>query len=152
MTDDHQAVAPKPKIVFCWHMHQPDYRDRRNGELQLPWTYLHGIKDYVDMVAHLENNPLARVVVNFAPILLQQVDEYSQQIKQYFTDNTVIKDPLLNALVDPALPSADEYRHGLIKACLRANEQHLITRFEPYQRLADMGKWIDSPPRRNSLP
>lgn len=146
MTDDHQAVAPKLKIVFCWHMHQPDYRDRRNGEFQLPWTYLHSIKDYVDMVAHLENNPLARVVVNFAPILLQQVDDYSQQIQRYFTDTTVIKDPLLNALVDPALPSADEYRHGLIKACLRANEQHLITRFEPYQRLADLGKWLTAHP------
>ncbi|HID49285.1 MAG TPA: hypothetical protein EYP40_06710, partial [Chromatiales bacterium] len=35
-------------------MHQPEYRDQRNGEYHLPWTYLHAIKDYVDMAAHLE--------------------------------------------------------------------------------------------------
>lgn len=146
MNDRPLAAQPKLNVVFCWHMHQPDYRDRRNGEFQLPWTYLHGIKDYVDMVAHLEHNPQARVVVNFAPILLEQVDEYSQHVKQYFIDNTVIKDPLLNALVDPTLPSSAEYRHGLIKSCLRANEQHLIARFDHYQRLADMGSWINTHP------
>jgi hypothetical protein len=27
-------------------MHQPEYRDRQTGEFQLPWTYLHVIKDY----------------------------------------------------------------------------------------------------------
>ncbi len=67
----------KLRVVFCWHMHQPDYRDYRSGQYQLPWTYLHAIKDYVDMVAHLEKIPQARVVVNFAPILLQQIDDYS---------------------------------------------------------------------------
>ena len=35
-------------------MHQPEYRDLQTGEFKLPWTYLHVIKDYVDMVAHLE--------------------------------------------------------------------------------------------------
>ncbi|MCP4042449.1 MAG: hypothetical protein GY731_10925, partial [Gammaproteobacteria bacterium] len=26
-------------------MHQPQYRDLISGEFQLPWTYLHAIKD-----------------------------------------------------------------------------------------------------------
>lgn len=146
MTEEKNATASKLKVVFCWHMHQPDYRDRGTGEFQLPWTYLHGIKDYVDMVGHLENNPQARVVINFAPILLQQIDEYSQQVWRYFHDNTVIKDSLLNALVEPTLPTAQEYRHTLIKSCLRANQQHLIGRFDAYQRLADLGHWLDSHP------
>ena len=30
-----------------------------SGEYILPWTYLHAIKDYVDMAAHLEANPRA---------------------------------------------------------------------------------------------
>ena len=81
----------------------------------------------------LENNPQARVVINFAPILLQQIDDYSQQVQRYFNENTMIKDPLLNALVDPTLPATPEYRHSLIKSCLRANEQHVIGRFDAYQ-------------------
>ena len=63
--------ADKPmSVVLCWHMHQPEYRDLRTGVIHLPWTYLHAIKDYVDMAAHLELVPGARAVVNFAPILL----------------------------------------------------------------------------------
>ena len=42
------------KVVLLWHMHQPQYRDPTSGAYQLPWTYLHAIKDYTDMVAHLE--------------------------------------------------------------------------------------------------
>ena len=41
-------------------MHQPDYRDLSTGEYVLPWTYLHAMKDYSDMVYHLEQNPKAR--------------------------------------------------------------------------------------------
>lgn len=137
---------PKLSVVFCWHMHQPDYRNQRNGEYQLPWTYLHAIKDYVDMVALLENNPLARVVINFSPVLLEQIDDYSQQIQRYFTNNTVVKDHLLNALVDPTLSSNPGHRRAIIKSCMRANEQHLVNRFEPYQRLVRMGRWLDNYP------
>jgi alpha-amylase/alpha-mannosidase (GH57 family) len=131
------------KVVLCWHMHQPEYRNMRSGEYQLPWTYLHGIKDYVDMVAHLEAVPEAHVVVNFTPILLEQIDDYSRQISAYLQGNGVIKDPLLCALVDPALPTERERRMALIKDCLRANEQHLIKRFKVYQHLAAMGHWLD---------
>ena len=48
------------KVVLCWHMHQPQYRNLISGDYRLPWTYLHAIKDYVDMVAHLVAVPAAR--------------------------------------------------------------------------------------------
>lgn len=70
-------------VVLYWHMHQPEYRDLRSGEYSLPWTYLHAIKDYVDMVAHIENEPAARAVVNFAPVLLEQIEDYAQQLGGY---------------------------------------------------------------------
>ena len=73
----------KLKLVLCWHMHQPEYRDLQTGEFKLPWTYLHVIKDYVDMVAHLEAVPEAKAVVNFAPILLEQIEEYANQVNGY---------------------------------------------------------------------
>src|SRR5437016_5998998 len=46
-------------------MHQPQYKDALTGQYALPWTYLHAVKDYTDMAAHLEGNPAARAVVNF---------------------------------------------------------------------------------------
>ncbi|NOZ36690.1 MAG: glycoside hydrolase, partial [Gammaproteobacteria bacterium] len=77
-------MSAKPlKVVLYWHMHQPEYRDLRSGKYYQPWTYLHGIKDYVDMAAHLEAIPEARAVVNFVPILLEQIDDYPQQIKGF---------------------------------------------------------------------
>ena len=53
-------------LAFLWHMHQPDYRDHVSGEFHRPWTYLHALKDYTDMAAHLERHPRVRAVVNFA--------------------------------------------------------------------------------------
>ena len=62
-------------VVLCWHMHQPHYRDALDGTYHLPWVYLHAIKDYSDMAHHLETCPEARVVVNFAPVLLEQLTD-----------------------------------------------------------------------------
>ena len=59
------------RVVVGWHMHQPEYRDPADGVSSLPWTYLHAIKDYADMAAHLEHEPDARAVVNFVPLLLE---------------------------------------------------------------------------------
>ena len=92
-------------VVLCWHMHQPEYRDLRTDSVHLPWTYLHAIKDYVDMAAHLASVPDARAVVNFAPILLEQLSDYAGQVRGYLSENKPIRDPLLAALASPALPS-----------------------------------------------
>ena len=77
-------MSDKLKVVLCWHMHQPQYSEPMGGSYQLPWTYLHAIKDYVDMAWHLEQIPEARAVVNFAPTLLEQIDDYDQQLKGRF--------------------------------------------------------------------
>ncbi len=136
MSDNH---TPHPlNVVLYWHMHQPEYRDLRNGEYHLPWTYLHTIKDYVDMAAHLENTPDARAVVNFAPVLLEQIDDYSQQLDGYLNHGQALRDPLLSALAEPVMELDEASRIHIIKACLRANQQRLIERFEVFNTLADM--------------
>jgi alpha-amylase/alpha-mannosidase (GH57 family) len=66
-------------FVLLWHMHQPDYRNYETGEFMLPWVYLHAIKDYSDMAAHLEAHPAIKAVVNFVPVLLDQLEDYSAQ-------------------------------------------------------------------------
>ena len=130
------------KVVLCWHMHQPQYRDLIRGEYLLPWTYLHVIKDYADMAAHLEAHPGARAVVNFAPVLLEQVADYAAQVRDFLTHGTTIRDPMLAGLVEPHSPPDADSRLALVKGCLRANEARLIERFAPYRRLAYIGRWL----------
>jgi len=133
-------------VVLMWHMHQPEYRNLRTGTVHLPWTYLHAIKDYVDMAAHLEAVPQARAVVNFAPILLEQIEDYVEQITAYLEGHGAIRDPVLAELAEPALPGNETARLRLMQDCLRANKERMIERFEPYQRLATMAEWYQTHP------
>lgn len=133
-------------VVLCWHMHQPEYRDLRTGKIHLPWTYLHATKDYVDMAAHIEAEPEARAVVNFAPILLEQIEDYIVQIRAYLEGHGAIRDPLLAELAEPALPGNTQERLRLMRECLRANHERMIERFEPFRRLATMAQWYESHP------
>jgi alpha-amylase/alpha-mannosidase (GH57 family) len=124
-------------------MHQPDYRGPDHSNFKLPWVYLHGIKDYVDMAAHLENHPQAKAVVNFAPVLLEQLDDYVEQIQEWLVRGRQIKDPLLAALAGPGLPLDEESRRDLMMACLRANEKHMQGRFRTFRRLTDIVSMVD---------
>jgi len=140
------SAESKLNVVLYWHMHQPQYTDMRTGHFHLPWTYLHVIKDYVDMAAHLEENPAARAVINFTPTLLEQIDDYAKQINGYFTHNQVIKDDMLDNLVQTVLPSSPEKRLEIIKHSLRANEERLINRYVPYKRLAEQAHFLETHP------
>jgi len=137
-------------VVFCWHMHQPEYRDVISQQYHQPWTYLHAIKDYVDMAAHLQKQPDARAVVNFTPTLLEQLQDYAKQIREYLHSDKALTDPMLDALVCDAYPLDSEYRLKLITNCLRANKERLIDRFPAFLRLAEMAKWLQHNPTGQS--
>ena len=124
-------TARRLDLVFLWHMHQPDYRDRATGEFAMPWTYLHALKDYTDMAAHFERHPAVRAVVNFVPVLLDQIDDYVGQFAC-----GVFRDPLLRLLAagDLQALTRDE-RHTLLDACFRCNHATMLTPFPHYQRL-----------------
>lgn len=118
------------QLVLCWHFHQPDYRNEA-GVFFLPWTYLHAIKDYSDMAAHLEHHPNMRAVVNFVPTLLEQLDDYADQFR-----SGRIRDPLLAELIDPApgiLSRQD--RLTLIENCFKMNLPTMLEPFPAYRRL-----------------
>ncbi len=134
------------RVVLCWHMHQPQYQDLISGDYQLPWTYLHAIKDYVDMAAHLETFPQARAVVNFAPILLEQIQDYARQVDGFLRDSRAIRDPILASLDMPAHPVDAEHRIWLVKSCLRANEERMINAYPAYRELAEMAHWFTANP------
>ena len=62
-------------------------------------------------VGPLEAVPGARAVVNFAPILLEQIVDYAKQLRGFLDDSGAIRDPLLAALAavggaDPRLALA----------------------------------------------
>ena len=132
-------TAGKLRLVLCWHMHQPQYRDALEGSYLRPWTWLHGVKDYSDMAAHLETVPGARAVVNFSTILLQQLSDYAERIAKWKGDGTAIGDPLLDALAGSVVVN-DSQKLKLTEACLHANEAHMIGAFPTYASLVERAK------------
>lgn len=138
---------PRLKVVLCWHMHQPQYRNLLSHQYQLPWCYLHAIGEYTDMAYFLEAAPGARAVVNFSPILLEQIEDYARQVCEFLNKGEALHDPVLAALA--ARPNhafvQDEYT-SLIKTCLRVNQTRLVDRFPPYRRLADIAAWLADKP------
>jgi alpha-amylase/alpha-mannosidase (GH57 family) len=134
-------------VVLLWHMHQPQYRDALTGVYALPWTYLHAIKDYVDMAAHLEARPAARAVVNFTPVLIEQLEELAARIAEHLSSAAALPDPVLALLGPAAVPQAASERLELLRACLRAQRKTMIERFAPYLELAILAETFATPER-----
>ncbi len=126
-------------LVLLWHMHQPDYRDSATGDFLLPWVYLHAIKDYSDMAYHLEQHPQVKAVVNFVPVLLDQLEDYSQ----HFASGQ-IRDPLLKLLVRENLGDlTTEERELVLDSCFRSNHQKMVAPYPGYKRLSDLFKMLE---------
>jgi alpha-amylase/alpha-mannosidase (GH57 family) len=107
-------------------MHQPYYKDPLKNEYALPWTYLHGVKDYFDMPAIVEDTPGAKAVFNLVPSLIEQLLEYA-------SGNAV--DPFLErGKAAPADLSRDD-RIFLLENFFSANRQNMI---EPSRRYLEL--------------
>lgn len=127
-------------VVICWHMHQPCYRV--NDEFAEPWVYLHGLKDYAEMAGHLETVEGARAVVNFVPVLLDQLDVYCRELSGYEAGGTTISDPLLRALAQWQVPVEPHERAEFVKGCFHVNEDRVLGRFPHYLELAGFGRQV----------
>jgi alpha-amylase/alpha-mannosidase (GH57 family) len=134
--------GPRLPVVLLWHMHQPQYRDALSGKYVLPWTYLHAVKDYTDMAAHLEGNPSGRAVVNFSPILIEQIQEISRRIAEHLSSGAPLPDPVLGLLGPDSVPAEPAARLELLRACLRAQRKQMIERFGPYLELATIAETL----------
>lgn len=124
----------KLHLILCWHMHQPDYRDSGTGEFRLPWTYLHALKDYSDMAAHVEAEPRARAVFNFVPVLLDQLEDYAEQFA-----SGRYRDPLLRLLARENFDglTADE-RDFVLDCGFRCGHEQMVAPYPPYKRLHEL--------------
>ncbi len=126
-------------VVLCWHMHQPYYREGVKGAYHLPWVYLHGIKDYSDMAAHLERYPAMHAVVNFAPVLLEQLDDYAQQLDALLKHGKPTQDHMLNLLSGiERIPSDVASRQRIVQDCQRCHAPRMIHPYPAFERLVHM--------------
>lgn len=145
-----QSITPestnkKLQLILCWHMHQPDYREYLHHGYVLPWTYLHAMKDYTDMVYHLEQHPRARAVVNFVPILVEQLHDYEQQFKSGH-----IRDALLRMLAYEHLDElGDDARKHILDSCFKSNHTKMLQPYRSYQHLFDLQALMDGHGREN---
>src|SRR6267143_271956 len=128
-------------------MHQPQYKDALSGQYALPWTYLHAVKDYTDMAAHLEGNPAARAVVNFTPLLIEQLEEIARRVAEHLENGSELPDPVLALLGPDPVPTEPAARLELLRTCLRAQRQQMIERFGPYLELATIAETLATPER-----
>jgi alpha-amylase/alpha-mannosidase (GH57 family) len=129
----------KLDLIFLWHMHQPDYRDHATGEFRRPWTYLHGLKDYTDMAAHLERHPQVRAVVNFVPVLLDQIEDYVAQFEA-----GEFRDPLLRLLARESLDGLDAHeRHLILATCFPGNHLRMVAPYPRFERLRNLHRMLE---------
>jgi len=137
------SADARARVVLFWHMHQPEYRI--GGVPQLPWAYLHALRAYSDMASHLETVAGARAVVNFSPVLLDQLVDLAQQAQAAVANAALPAEPLLAALL--RLPPPGAARAALVGTCVRVHERNAQERFVDYARLsADAGALLQRGP------
>lgn len=144
-SDTPIITSNKLRLILCWHMHQPDYREYLHGEYVLPWTYLHAMKDYTDMAFHLEQHPQARAVVNFVPILIEQLLDYQRQF-----ESGEVRDPLLRMLGHENLDGlSDAERQHIMDSCFKSSHTKMLQPYRAYQHLFDLQKMVEGHGREN---
>jgi alpha-amylase/alpha-mannosidase (GH57 family) len=118
----------KIHLVVLWHMHQPQYRDPASGRYVLPWTRLHGLKDYWGMVRVLEEFPRVHATFNVVPSLAAQLEEYASG---HFDE------PWFTLAFSPAETLSEEGKAELLRRGFQLNHENLMNRWPRYSELFD---------------
>ena len=98
-------------------MHQPDYRDEK-GVMQLPWVFLHAIKDYYDMPWMLNRHKNIKATFNITPTLIEQLELYY--------DNPQKSDKFLSLWLENPAFLAKEERAWVIKIIKTAQFETMV--------------------------
>ncbi len=121
-----ETTASNPlKVCILWHQHQPDYRDPVSGQALLPWTWMHGVKDYGEMLATIAECD-ARVTVNLVPSLLEQLECYA---------NGEANDRWLNLLSRAPVTMSAAERQFMVSHFFSVNEETQIFANRRYHQL-----------------
>jgi alpha-amylase/alpha-mannosidase (GH57 family) len=114
------------RVVVLWHQHQPYYKDLVTGQYRMPWTRLHGLKDYYGMVKLLDEFPQVHQTFNLVPSLVTQIQDYVSGDAQ---------DPFLQVAAKPAKDLTQEERRFALQYLFQANPVNVIGRYPRYREL-----------------
>lgn len=127
------------RVVILWHQHQPFYKDLVTGQYRLPWTRLHGLKDYYGMVKLLDEFPEVHQTFNLVPSLIQQIQDYASGGAQ---------DPFLQVASRPAKDLTQEERRFALQYLFQANPVNVIGRYPRYRELFEKFRSAGSMPEQ----
>src|ERR1700687_5753705 len=116
-------------LVVLWHMHQPQYRDPETGKYVLPWTRLHGVKDYWGMVQVLAETPQFHATFNVVPSLGMQLEEYA---------SGKFNEPWFKLAFKPSEELTREDKGEILARAFQLNHERLIA---PRPRFVELLEW-----------
>jgi alpha-amylase/alpha-mannosidase (GH57 family) len=116
-------------LVVLWHMHQPQYRDPETGRYVLPWTRLHGVKDYWGMVQVLAETPEFHATFNVVPALGMQVEEYA---------SGKFDEPWFTLAFKPTEELTREDKTEILARAFQLNHERLMSR---WPRFVELFEW-----------
>jgi len=123
------------KLAFLWHMHQPDYRNA-SGVMQMPWVFLHAIKDYYDMPWMLARHNGLKATFNITPPLIQQIQLYSNDI--------ISNDRFFALWIKHPSELNETDRQWMVKMCKSTPYETMVEPIEPYRQLYHMDEIDDN--------
>lgn len=113
-------------------MHQPDYRDA-SGVMQMPWVFLHAIKDYYDMPWMLSRHEGLKATFNITPPLIEQISLYTHQPQEH--------DRFLKLwLLDPSELSETDHK-WIIKICKSTPFETMVSPMSSYKVLYEKERY-----------
>ena len=82
---------PELYVMLMWHQHQPYYTKNDDGYYTRPWVRVHATKDYLDMVELVSDYPDMKATFNLTPVLLRQLEDFSNGAKDLYWFYTEIE-------------------------------------------------------------
>ena len=116
----------KLSIAFYWHMHQPVYQLSPEGDYLMPWTRLHAVKDYLDMVTMIDDFKSIKLNINLVPVLLDAFIDYGEKGMHDLHSRLTVT-PVENLTADD--------KEFILNNFFDANYQTMILPYEEYNRL-----------------
>ncbi|UCN00807.1 glycoside hydrolase [Sulfurimonas sp. SWIR-19] len=113
-------------VSFMWHMHQPDYRNEE-GIMQMPWVFLHAVKDYYDMPWMLSRYQNIHATFNITAPLIQQLKLYYKNPEQ--------SDKFLSLWLKNPSSLKSQERQWLIKICKSSQFETMVKGLPRYEEL-----------------
>ncbi len=118
--------SKKLSIAFYWHMHQPVYQLTAESDYIMPWTRLHAVKDYLDMLTIIKNHKNIKLNFNIVPILVDSFIRYGEQGFHDLHSRITVK---------PVEELTDDDKNFIINNFFDANYQFMILPLKEYDRL-----------------